>query len=178
MAKVKYRIREFKPTANQTGGHSVYAEAVVDNVITNKELAKKVEARTGMRAYEVLTALSAVAEIILEETAENNRIQLESDGGALVSIYPQCTGSVSDKDVQGDPEKYGGATVATADMLTADKIQWSLGATIGRKFSKQFALNKQAQRVDYSADQEPAVPSESGEDNGGGGETPGGELEG
>ena len=23
MAKVKYRIREFKPTANQTGGHSV-----------------------------------------------------------------------------------------------------------------------------------------------------------
>ena len=27
MAKVKYRIREFKPTANQTGGHSVYAGA-------------------------------------------------------------------------------------------------------------------------------------------------------
>ena len=104
MAKVKYRIREFKPTANQTGGHSVYAEAVVDNIITNKELAKKVESRTGMRAYEVLTALSAVAEIILEETAENNRIQLESDGGALVSIYPQCAGSVSDKDVQADPE--------------------------------------------------------------------------
>ena len=181
MAKVKYRIREFKPTANQTGGHSVYAEAVIDNVITNKELSKKVEARTGMRAYEVLTALSAVAEIILEETAENNRIQLESDGGALVSIYPQCTGSVSDKDVLADPEKYGGATVATADMLTADKIQWSLGATIGRKFSKQFALNKQAQRVDYSAAQEPAVPSESGDDNtqtGAGGGTQGGELEG
>ena len=46
MAKVKYRIREFKPTANQTGGHSVYAEAVVDNIITNKELARKVESRT------------------------------------------------------------------------------------------------------------------------------------
>ena len=52
----------------------------------------------------MLTALSAVAEIILEETAENNRIQLESDGGALVSIYPQCAGSVSDKDVLADPE--------------------------------------------------------------------------
>ena len=186
MAKVKYRIREFKPTANQTGGHSVYAEAVVDNVITNKELSKKVEARTGMRAYEVLTALSAVAEIIMEETAENNRIQLESDGGALVSIYPQCTGSVSDKDVQANPEKYGGATVATADMLTADKIQWSLGATIGRKFSKQFALNKQAQRVDYDASQEPAVPGEEnggntgGSDNQGGGNNGGGndEIEG
>ena len=178
MAKVKYRIREFKPTANQTGGHSVYAEAVVDNIITNKELARKVESRTGMRAYEVLTALSAVAEIILEETAENNRIQLEADGGALVSIYPQCAGSVSDKDVLADPEKYGGATVATADMLTADKIQWSLGATIGRKFSKQFALNKQAQRVDYTEGQEPAVPSGDDNTQTGGGGTTGGELEG
>lgn len=177
MAKVKYRIREFKPTANQTGGHSVFAEAVVDNIITNKELAKKVEARTGMRAYEVLNALSAVAEIIMEETAENNRVQLESDGGALVSIYPQCSGSVSDKDVLANPEKYNSATVATPDMLTADKIQWSLGATIGRKFSKLFALNKQAQRVDYDASQEPAVPGDTNTP-GTGGDTPGeGELE-
>ena len=173
MAKVKYRIREFKPTSNQTGGHSVYAEAVVDNIITNKELAKKVESRTGMRAYEVQTALLAVAEIILEETAENNRIQLEADGGALVSIYPQCTGSVSDKDVQANPDKYDGATVATPDMLTADKIQWGLGATIGRKFSKQFALNKQAQRVDYSSEQEPAEPND-GTPTGGGGNNGGG----
>ena len=178
MAKVKYRIREFKPSANQTGGHSVYAEAVIDNVITNKELSKKVEARTGMRAYEVQTALAAVAEIILEEAAENNRIQLEADGGALVSIYPQCTGSVSDKDVLADPEKYGGATVATAEMLTADKIQWALGASIGRKFSKQFALNKQAQRVDYDESQQPAVPdtTDTGDNTGGnqgGTETPG-----
>ena len=173
MAKVKYRIREFKPSANQTGGHSVYAEAVIDNVITNKELSKKVEARTGMRAYEVQTALAAVAEIILEEAAENNRIQLEAEGGALVSIYPQCTGSVSDKDVLADPEKYGGATVATAEMLTADKIQWALGASIGRKFSKQFALNKQAQRVDYDESQQPAVPGDNGTDNGNGNETPG-----
>lgn len=41
MAKVKYRIREFKPTANQTGGHSVYAEAVVDNIITIKDFDKE-----------------------------------------------------------------------------------------------------------------------------------------
>ena len=79
--------------------------------------------------------------------------------------------------------KYGGATVATADMLTADRIQWSLGATIGRKFSKQFALNKQAQRVDYTEGQEPAVPSgddnsQTGGNGGGNGNTPGGELEG
>ena len=37
MAKVKYRIREFKPTQNQTGGHSFFGEAVVDNNLTDKE---------------------------------------------------------------------------------------------------------------------------------------------
>ena len=183
MAKVKYRIREFKPTQNQTGGHSFFAEAVVDNIITNKELGRKVEARTGLRAYEVQTALAAVAEIILEETAENNRVQIENaDGTSLVSIYPSCSGSISDKEVQANPDKYDGATVATEDMLTADRIKWALGASIGRKFSNQFALNKQAMKVDYSAtqetaDPEPETPSGGGDNNGGGGTT-GGELEG
>ena len=182
MAKVKYRIREFKPTQNQTGGHSFFAEAVVDNIITNKELGKKVEARTGLRAYEVQTALAAVAEIILEETAENNRVQIENaDGTSLVSIYPSCSGSISDKEVQANPDKYNGATVATEDMLTADRIKWALGASIGRKFSNQFALNKQAQKVDYSAtqetaDPEPETPSGGGGNNGG--NPPSGELEG
>ena len=180
MAKVKYRIREFKPTQNQTGGHSFFAEAVVDNIITNKELGKKVEARTGLRAYEVQTALAAVAEIILEETAENNRVQIENaDGTSLVSIYPSCSGSISDKEVQANPDKYNGATVATEDMLTADRIKWALGASIGSKFSNQFALNKQAQKVDYSATQETADPEPETPSGGGGNNNPpSGELEG
>ena len=169
MAKVKYRIREFKPTQNQTGGHSFFAEAVVDNIITNKELGKKVEARTGLRAYEVQTALAAVAEIILEETAENNRVQIEnSDGTSLVSIYPSCSGSISDKDVLANPDKYQGKTAATEDMLTADMLSWRIGATIGQKFSRQFALQKQAQKVDYNAAQTPADPEP---DNNNGGNT-------
>ena len=52
MAKVKYAIREFIPTANQPGGHSFYAQAQPDNVITNRELAQKIQARTGTRAPE------------------------------------------------------------------------------------------------------------------------------
>ena len=138
------------------------------------------EARTGLRAYEVQTALAAVAEIILEETAENNRVQIENaDGTSLVSIYPSCSGSISDKEVQANPDKFGGATVATEDMLTADRIKWALGASIGRKFSNQFALNKQAQKVKYVATdivaEEPETPSGGGDNNGGGNP---GELEG
>ena len=81
-----------------------------------------------------------------------------------------------------DPEKYGGAQVATEDMLTPDLLQWTLGATIGIKYSKQFALNKQAQKVKYVATdivaEEPETPSGGGDNNGGNGNTPGGELEG
>ena len=54
---------------------------------------------------EIKAILEVLATVIQTEAAENNRIQLESgDGGALVSIYPSCTGSVSDKDVLADPE--------------------------------------------------------------------------
>ena len=98
-----------------------------------------------------------------------------------MSIYPSCSGSISDKEVQANPDKFGGATVATEDMLTADRIKWALGASIGRKFSNQFALNKQAMKVDYSATQETADPEpetpSGGGDTGGGGNN-GGELEG
>ena len=171
MAKVKYRINEFTPTANQTGGHSFYAEAVIDNVITNRELAKKIEARGISRASEIKSILEEAANIIYEECLENNRVQLESgDGGALVSIYPTCQGSVSDKDVVANPDKYNGATVATADMVTPDIIKWNLGASVGRKFSQQFAANKQMQRVDYNPSQQPADPNaeNTGDNNQGG----------
>ena len=94
----------------------------------------------------------------------------------------QYAGSVSDKDVLADPEKYGGATVATADMLTADRIQWSLGATIGRKFSKQFAMNKQAQKVSGKnltvIDNEGETEQTNTGGNTGGGTQGGGDVEG
>lgn len=57
MANVKYRVKEFTPTANQSGSHSFYAEAVVDNVIDNKALAKKIEARGISRAAEIKSIL-------------------------------------------------------------------------------------------------------------------------
>jgi hypothetical protein len=168
MAKVKYRIMEHQPKGGQIGSHSCYVQAVVDNVITNKELATKVHQIGSISSVpEIKAIIELVAQVIVQEAMENNRIQLETgDGGMMVSIFPQCSGSISDKDVQANPEKYNGATVATAEMLTADMIQWSLGARIGSKISKQFALQKQAERVAYNANQQTADP-EGGEQTGG-----------
>lgn len=174
MANVKYRLREYTPKAGQSGTHSIYAEAVVDNVIDNKSLAKKIEARGISRAAEIKSILEEAANIILEETAENNRVQLESGEGVLISIYPRCKGSISDAEVQANPETYNNAQVATEEMLTPDKLSWTLGASVGIKFSKQFALNKQAQKVQYKPDQTAAEPEENnqgGGNQGGNGDT-------
>ena len=161
-------MREYTPKAGQSGTHSIYAEAVVDNIIDNKALAKKIEARGISRAAEIKSILEEAANIILEETAENNRVNLESGEGVLISIYPRCKGSVSDAEVLANPELYNNAQVAKEEFLTADKLQWTLGASVGIKFSKQFALNKQAQKVPYKPDQTTAEP----EENNGGGTNP------
>ena len=169
MANVKYRLKEYTPKAGQSGTHSWYAEAVVDNVIDNKALAKKIEARGISRAAEIKSILEEAANIILEETAENNRVQLESGEGVLISIYPRCKGSVSDADVLAHPEQFDNATAAKEEHVTADKLQWSLGASVGIKFSKQFAMNKTAQKVPFNPNQTTAEPSENGGGNPGGG---------
>ena len=175
MANVKYRLREYNPKAGQSGTHSIYAEAVIDNIIDNRALAKKIEARGISRAAEIKSILEEAANIILEECAENNRVQLESGEGVLISIYPRVKGSISDADVLANPDLYDNAQVATEEMLTADKLNWSLGASVGIKFSKQFAINKKAQKVAYNpnqqaaapAEDEPAQPNNPGGNNGG-----------
>ena len=102
----------------------------------------------------------------MEEIQENNRVQLEGENGILVSIYPSCSGSISDAVVQANPTKYNNAQVATEDMLTSDMISWTVGAQVGRKFSKQFALNKTAQKVAYNSTQQAAEPAEESSDSG------------
>jgi len=168
MAKNKYRVREFTPKAGQAGSHSFFAEAVIDNEITNNELAKKIAARTGIKAYEAQAVVAAIADITMEEVMENNRITLATeDGTRMVSIYPKVTGSITDKDVQDNPEKYEGKTAAEEQMLTPDRLTWALGATIGIKFSKKFAIDKQAEKVAYSATQTPAAPADDNQQDGG-----------
>lgn len=152
MSSVKYRVREFTPTAKQGGSHSFYAEAVVSTDITANELAKKIAARTGMRSYEAAAAIHAIADIVAEETLEGSRVSLANeDGTTLVAIYPKVSGSISDAEVQANPQKFNNAKKATEDMLTADRLQWTLGASIGIKYSRQFALNKTAKKVKYNA---------------------------
>lgn len=180
MAKVKYRIRERIPTDNQFGTHSFYAEAVINTDITAVELAKKIAARTGIKSYEAQMAIYAIADIIAEETLEGSRISLcNEDGTKLVSIYPKVSGSISDADVQANPHKYNVAQRSTEDMLLPDMLNWTLGATVGTKYSRQFALHKQAQKVKFVATDITADPTDGDDDNTpGAGGSPTGDLEG
>ena len=149
MPKVKYCVTEFTPTANQIGmSHSFSAKVVINSDIDGDTLAERVAKRSGFKDYECKAIMAAFAEIIQEEALESNRVSLcNTKGEKLVSIYPRVQGSISDKDVQANPTKYPGKTRAEEGMLTADMLTWGLGATIGIKFSKKFAIEKQAQKV-------------------------------
>ena len=137
MAKVKYRVREYNPTENQNGTHSFYAEVVILNEINNNELAELISRRTGFKSYECQAIIAAIAEVTQEETLKGNRVSLSDiKGTKLVSFYPKVSGSVSDAEVRANAEKYENAQVATEDMLTPDQLNWTLGATVGVKFSK------------------------------------------
>ncbi len=176
MAKNKWRVREFKPTSNMQGRiHSFYAEAVIDNEIENRDLGAKIAARTGFKPYEVQAVVAAIADIVLEEVMESNRVTLSNEQGTkMVTIYPKVSGSVNDEQVlqettaaHAQDASVDIRSVAEESDLTPDRLTWTLGATIGIKFSKEFAMHKQAQKVKFVAT-DTAIPSD---DQGSGGTT-------
>ena len=174
MATIKYRKREFTPNQNQTGmSHCIYAESVIVNELDTIDISRLIEARTGVRRYEAQSVLASFVELINEECAQSMRIKLTDEKGQkFVSIYPKVSGSISDKDVQANPEKYGGATVATEAMLTTDMLTVTLASTIGVNASKQFAENSSIQKVSATiaglADEEEEAPAENSASQNGG----------
>ena len=158
MSNVKYRVREYTPNAAQSAAghsHSIYAEEVINSILSNKDLAQKIEARTGFRRYEAEACLGAAAEIIAEELLESNAIQLmDADGNVVVKIHPDCKGSITDAEVLAKTTAQHAAdssvairSVAQESDLTADLLKWTVGATVGINFSKVFAQKKSAKKV-------------------------------
>lgn len=172
MSKVKYRVREFIPNAQMVGSHSIYAEVVINNEIDNAELAKKIAARTGFKSYECQAVIAAIADIVFEETLESNRISLSDEQGTkFISIYPRVQGSVSDLDVERETTAQHAEnpeveirTKAKESDLTPNRLTWNLASSVGIKFSKEFALKKQAQKVKVTSADDSAP--------GGGGDEP------
>jgi len=152
---VKYRIREYNPAETQMGSHSWYAETVITNEINNQDLAELVASRTGYKAYECQSIIAAIGDIIKTQMLMSHRVTLSNEKGIkIVSLYPKVNGSVSDLDIERITTAQHAAdpsipirTKAEASDLTADKLQWLIGATVGVKLSKQFAIDKQARRV-------------------------------
>jgi len=181
MSKVKYRVREFIPNAQMVGSHSFYAEVVISNDIDNAELAKKIAARTGFKSYECQAVVAAIAEIVFEETLESNRVSLSDEKGTkFVTIYPRVQGSVSDLDIERETTALHAQdpsveirTKALESDLTPSRLTWNLASSMGIKFSKRFAIEKQAQKVKSTTADVPDDEVEGGQggngQNGGGG---------
>ena len=173
MSKVKYRVREYFPQTGNQGSHSFFGEVVINNDINNAELAQKIASRTGFKSYECQAIVAAIAEIVFEETLESNRVSLSDEKGTkFVSIYPRVQGSVSDLDIErettakhAEDPSVAIRTTALESDLTPDRLSWNLASTVGIKFSKEFALKKQAQKVKTTTTD---VPDDEGEGNQGG----------
>lgn len=175
MSKVKYRVREYNPSTQNQGSHSFFAEVLINNEIDNVELANKIAARTGFKSYECQAVIAAIADVVFEETLEGNRIHLSDDKGSkFVSIYPRVQGSVSDLDIErettaqhSEDESVAIRTTAQESDLTPSRLTWNLGSSVGIKYSKQFAIQKQATKVKFATvevtDEEPGG---SGDDSG------------
>ena len=174
MAKVKWRSREFNPTENMGSTHSFYAEAVISSDLSNDDIADRIQARTGFKAYEVKAVIGAWGEVVLEELLESNRISIaDTRGTKILSIYPKVSGSVTDEDILRETTAAHAAdpsvpirNKAEESDLTPDRLTWTLGSTMGVKFSKQFAMNKQAQKVKVTTVEAPVAGEVEG------GETP------
>ena len=125
--------------------------------------------------------LASFVELINEECSQSMRIKLTDEKGQkFVSIYPKISGSISDKEVQANPEKYSHATVATEAMLTPDMLSVTLAATVGVNASKQFAENANIQKVSASVagvadEDEETTNSTNGTNSGNGGTQNGGQ---
>ena len=177
MATIKYRKRELVPSQNQVGmTHCWFAESVIVNELDTVEISRLIEARTGVRRYEAQSVLASFVELINEECSQSMRIKLTDEKGQkFVSIYPKVSGSISDKEVQANPQKYEGRQTALESDLTADMLTVSLAATVGVNASRTFAENSNIQKVSASV---AGVADEDEDASGGQGTTDNGQQNG
>ncbi len=171
-SKVQWEAKEFTPNSNQSGmSHSWYAQAHIANTVSNRQLADLVQARTGLRAYEVKSTIEALCEIIYEECLQSMKVYLtDQRDDKFISIEPKVSASISDTQVVADSEKYNGATAATEAMLTDLPKSVTLGATVGVNASKKFALNASLEK--YVPNKSEVAEEEEGTSGNQGGTTP------
>lgn len=178
----KYSTHEFNPTAAEKArgmGHSWVAQEEIDHVITNNELADKVDKRCSLRKFEVKAAIEAICEVIFEELLESNAVRLSFDEGkTFITIRPECKGSISDKGIlarttaaHADDASVAIRNVAQESDLLASDLEWRVAVTVGKKFSEKFRQDKAASKVPYRSGAATAevVPGNGGS---GGGNNP------
>ena len=177
----KWSAHEFTPNAAQIAngmGHSWVAQEEIDHIITNNELADKVDKRCSLRKFEVKAAIEAICEVCFEELLESNAIRLSFDEGkTFITIRPECKGSISDKGILArttaahaeDPSVEIRRVAQESDLRPSD-LEWRVAVTVGKKFSEKFRQDKAASKVPYRSGAATAEVVPAG--NGGNGGNP------
>lgn len=179
----QYCVKEYSPKGEQRGTHSFYVEAKPFQTLSNGDMAKKIEARSGYKRYEVEGILKAYGEIMKEELAEGSAMQIEDENGdVIVKFQAKAEYSITDKDVlekTTEQHKKDNSvkvrSVAEATDIVASDIAWRVSATVGINFSKNaaIAIRKagtkrvgEVEKSDVAPDTPSTPPSQGGSDDG------------
>lgn len=156
-ATIKWRAKEYTPTADQLGQHGWYAEAVINDNLDTNGLARKVAAASTFKPYEVEAIIKAIADQIYEECLESNRVYLQgSNNDSIVAFYPKVDGRINDEEAT---EAAGSPTVATEQMLNSIRKTATVQTSVGTNFNKQFALEAHFEKVE-SGNFNPPAPGQ------------------
>lgn len=128
---IKYKVQHRR--SQVSGKHYASLAAVSNGRISLSDLCEDVASKSHMEAHEirgVMERLASRAQILL---SRGFRVEF-----GPVTIFPKLSGTLTDTETH----------AATADDLSVVKAKTTLGATVSRKFTRDFAEGCNWQRVD------------------------------
>ena len=178
MSKIKYAVKENK----KLGTHSFYAVPVVNGSLSFDEVVNEACNNTSIEPSFMAAAVKEYMKAVQRNVQKGFRVPV---GESFLFVYPNIR--VSAKDYT--DKKTGQLVVATADMVSARAAESRLGCTVATKFSQEFAANVQWQRIDATGaavdepddvtdDENAQTGGDTSGNQGGGENTPSGDLEG
>ena len=179
--KVDYMVGHFDPTPEQQAAgfvHSVKASEVVKNVYGLEEIAEEIAQSSTFDEGEVLGLLKTYTKKVMNHLRAGDAVQMGLNGkNVMVTLRADVKGSISDTEVLAktteahakDPSVPIRNRAEFSD-LTANMLDISVQATIGKNFNKWFKDNVSVRRVKAGT----TVVEEEESTNTGGGNNGGG----
>lgn len=128
---IKYKVQYRR--SQVSGKHYASLAAVSNGRISLSDLCEDVASKSHMEAHEIRGVMERLASRAQTLLSRGFRVEF-----GPVTIFPKLSGTLTDTETH----------AATADDLSVVKAKTTLGATVSRKFTRDFAEGCNWQRID------------------------------